>query len=150
MSGLFLPFRLYDFVSGKPELSNNTFYCKEYDHIEYFSFDLGSMRLPPFIIHFDLDTPGSHTLDVSSSVFTLVCTETGETVATLTVETADFTMVVDGNDVYAVYNPLNDFTLSDDVDMGVYHLLISDVSLDRSYDFYSDSFVIKEYINGTP
>lgn len=147
MSGIFSPLRIYDFDSDLPELSNNGFYCKEYDHVEYFVLNPNQNRIPPFVILFEGkdESPilGGFTMQ-------LFCSETKELAATVTVDIGDFSVHFDGDDVFLIYDPSNDFTLSDDVDPGVYFLKIGGIVLDTTYQFYTDSFVIKKHINGTP
>lgn len=151
MSGIFQPLRFYEFGTGfsMPELSNNTFFCKDYDHVEYFSLNPDLNRLPPFMILFEDQDP-SAAFNLSTLEVELFCSETKEKMGDISISLLDFESVQDGSDKYLCYQPSIDFTVSEDIEPGVYFIKIWNIQLDNSYDFYSDSFVIKNFINGTP
>jgi hypothetical protein len=147
-TGLFQPLRLYEYSATKPELSNNDFYCKDYDHDEYIVLPSTANKLLPFIIVFKAANPALSFV-FTSTAFKLVCSGDGSETE-ITVDTDDFTDETNGSDRFLIYSAATAFTAAEEIKPGRYHLVIEDITFGTNYSYYSDTFIIKQFINGTP
>jgi hypothetical protein len=147
-TGVFQPFRFYNFTATKPELSENNFYCSEYDHWEYIVMPSTANKLVPFILFFPSVSPVL-AFDYTATTFEMVCSDSG--IGTpVTINTGDFAFHISTPDVYLSYSAAIAFTPLTDIKPGRYHLVIKKIKYGSvEYSFYSDTFIIKQFINGT-
>lgn len=143
-TGLFQPFRIYDWAADKPELSNNDFYCRDYDHDEYIVLPPDATKLLPFVIIFKAANP-DFVPNYASTTFKLVCSESGVAKA-ITLNPNDFTTEINGVDRYIFYSAATAFTSGVKIPAGRYHLLIEKLKLGVDYAFYSETFIFKRFI----
>jgi hypothetical protein len=143
-TGLFQPFRIYDMATGLPELSNNDFYCRDYDHDEYIVLPTTANKLLPFVIVFKAANP-LLTPSFTGTTFKFVCPETGVSKA-ITVSFGDFTSEVVGGDRYLFFSAATAFTSSVSIPAGRYYLLIENITVGTAYSFYSETFFSKRNI----
>lgn len=146
-TGLYYGLRLFEWDADKPELSNNDFYCKDYDHREYVCTDPDHARLLAMGFLLPASALGE-TFSAATVQVVLVCTETGESEVVDT-ESADWVQTDVDDGVYVHYKALNDVSAAtEDIPVGIYHIEVNNVVMGgTTYRFYSDSFVLKHKIS---
>ena len=143
-TGLMYPFRFFDAATGEPELSDNTFYCKDYIHEEYINMSLTQQRLLPFGFRFT-GAAAAATFNSATVSASIVCNKSGGTVS-ITLSGADWVQE-DYNDARYVMNKgLTAFTVASKVLPGIYHIRISFQMGVATFHFYSDSFKLNRVL----
>ena len=143
-TGLYHALRFYEWNEDKPELTDNDFYCKDYEHTEYIILDPSNNRLLPFGFKLPASALGS---SFNANVITgkIICKNTGAE-QTLVFAPADWVRTDTADAVYIHYTALEQFAATTKLTPGIYHIEINNVVLDQTYRFYSDNFILKRYI----
>lgn len=146
-TGIYYGFRLFNFASGKPELTENDFYCKGYIHNEYVVINPTQDKLLPMGVKLPSSALGN-TLNPANIVVKMVCNES-EDEYTIATNIADWVQTDADDGVYINYLAAYIFTSAVPINPGKYHLIISIVGMGATYSFYSDTFILKRYIPAT-
>ena len=143
-TGLYHGLRFFDWDANKKELTDNDFYCKDYDHSEYIILDPDSDRLLPFGFKLPASALGS-TLNAALIEMFLVCQSSGAS-QQITFDPSDWVQTDTADAVYVHYRALNAFGTAVDIKPGIYHLVVDKIGLDGDYRFYSDTFILRKYV----
>lgn len=145
-TGLYYGLRLFEWATGKPELSNNDFYCKDYDHREYVCTDPDNPKILPFGFLLPVAALGN-TFNTATVQVVMVCSETGES-EDIQTDPTDWIQTNDDNGVYIHYKANSNVSAAtEDIPPAVYHLEINNIVMGATiYRYYSDSFVLKHKI----
>jgi len=142
-TGLYLPLRMYNNAEGKPELTDNDFYCKDYDHHEYLNLDPDENKILPFCVVLSSDALGEPYV---SNTATLISLEDGSEYE-ITLADSDFVEETVGSEVYIFYKGVVAFTSTESIPCGRYHLELKIQLTFKDYNFYSDTFLLNKSYN---
>lgn len=145
-TGLYYGLRLFDYAEGKPELTENDFYCEGYIHKEYVVLNPSADKLLPMGVKLPSSASGN-TLVPANIIVKMVCHDS-EDEYTIVTNTSDWVQT-DVGGTYIHYLAVNTFTSAVPIPPGKYHLVISNVVMDVAYSFYTDTFILKRYIPAT-
>ena len=146
-TGLYHGLRFYEWNEDKPELTDNDFYCKDYEHTEYINMPVVSGTYGG-LVPFGFKLPASalgNSFDANAIVGKIICKKTGEE-STLSFDPADWHRTDTADAVYIHYLALQPFGATPSISPGLYHIDINNVVLDVTYRFYSDTFILRKYV----
>ncbi len=146
-TGLYYGLRFFEFNDQKSELTDNDFYCKDYDHSEYIHLPkiAGAFGgLLPFGLKFPESAIGS-SFSANDVECKIICKKTGDE-SVLSLDPSDWKLTNTPNAVYLHYLALQPFAANPPIAPGLYHIEINNVVLDDTYRFYSDTFILDNHV----